>query len=326
MKKIVALILVLCMMLAAFPVFAESTGDTAPAGSDWGDLLSGLLGGSDSGESGSGGFGDLVSGLLGGSENGESGSGGFGDLVSGLLGGSDSGEGGNGIGDLLSGLLGGSEGGEGTEGGLGSLFSGLMEELKKDGEKGLSGLTSVLEGTLSKALKDPDGKFATLFSALTEKLNKGGSVDLDGLLGTLLGSGASVELSPEDEEDLAETLDRLNREAEAATGEDVPNRKDAESVEEFYGQWKESRFIYDNKEYDLSEYGEGAFIGENTYYITQDGQKSPDYYHPETAELTIHDGVLKINSDVNWTTYALTQDGEIVMCGSSILYYFVRAD
>ena len=50
MKKIVALMLVLCMMLAAIPVFAESAEEQAPAASGLGDLLSGLLGGSENGE------------------------------------------------------------------------------------------------------------------------------------------------------------------------------------------------------------------------------------------------------------------------------------
>ena len=44
MKKIVALMLVLCMMLAAFPVFAESEGGAVPSGSGLGDLISGFLG------------------------------------------------------------------------------------------------------------------------------------------------------------------------------------------------------------------------------------------------------------------------------------------
>ena len=43
MKKTIAVMLVLCMMFAALPVFAESTGETAPKGSGLGELLSGLL-------------------------------------------------------------------------------------------------------------------------------------------------------------------------------------------------------------------------------------------------------------------------------------------
>ena len=61
-------------------------------------------------------------------------------------------------------------------------------------------------------------------------------------------------------------------------------------------------------------------------YITQNGEKSPDYLHPETAELTIRDGVLKVNSDGNWTTYVMTNSGDIVMTGSSFLVYFSRVD
>ena len=76
----------------------------------------------------------------------------------------------------------------------------------------------------------------------------------------------------------------------------------------------------------MSEYNEGVFIGENTYYVTQDGQKSPDYQFPETAELTIVNGILKINSDGHWTTYVMTNSGEIVLSGSSLLCYFSRVD
>ena len=62
------------------------------------------------------------------------------------------------------------------------------------------------------------------------------------------------------------------------------------------------------------------------YYITQGGEKSPDYTYPETAELTIRDGVLKINSDGHWTTYVMTNSGEIVLSGSSLLCYFKRSE
>ena len=49
-------------------------------------------------------------------------------------------------------------------------------------------------------------------------------------------------------------------------------------------------------------------------------------FYPETAELTIRDGVLKINSDGHWTTYVMTNSGEIVLSGSSLLCYFSRVD
>ena len=266
MKKTVALMLVLCMMFAALPVFAESTGEQDPAGSGLAELLSGLLG----------------------------------------------------------------EAGEKLkESDAGSALSGLLNELKKDDGEGASGLLSKVKDLLSKVLKDPTGKFAALLDKIKGKLgggNAGDLGDLEGLLGGLLGGGTSGGAAPEDDEDIEETMARLNKEAEEDTGENVPDKKAAESVEEFYGQWKETKFVLNNEEYDMSDVGEGAYIAENTYYITTDGVKSPDYTYPETAELTIRDGVLKINSDGHWTTYVMTNSGEIVLSGSSLLCYFSRVD
>lgn len=147
---------------------------------------------------------------------------------------------------------------------------------------------------------------------------------LSGLSGGVSTSGESA--LADDEEDLAETMERLNRDAEADTGENVPDKKLVESVEEFYGHWKETKFVFNNEEYDMSDGEEGAFFSENTYYITQNGEKSPDYVYSETAELTIRDGVLKINSDGHWTTYVMTNSGEIVLSGGSLLCYFRRVD
>ncbi len=208
----------------------------------------------------------------------------------------------------------------------GSKLFELLDELKKNVGEKASELMPKLKELMSKALKDPTGKFAALLSKIKEKLGSGDSAGLESLLGGLLGGNAPAESAPEDEEDLAETIERLNREAEADTGENVPDRKPAESVEEFYGHWTETKFVFNNEDIDVSDSGEGAFIGENTYYITYNGEKSPDYLYPETAELTIRDGVLKINSDGHWTTYVMTQSGEIVLSGSSLLSYFSRAD
>ena len=276
MKKIIALMLVLCMMLFAIPAFAESTGS-----SGLGDLLGGLLGGSDSGEGQSGG-----------------------------------------LGDLLGGLLGGSEGGKGEEGGLGSLLSGLVDKLGEEGKEGVSKLGAVLKEKLEKELANPDSKIGELLNSLAQ----GGSADLDALLGSLLGGGETAEGTGEDDETIAETLERMNREAEAETGDSVPGKKNAESVEEFYGQWKDSKFTLLGEEYDMSDSDEGVFIGENTYYVTVGGEKSPDYQYPETAELTIRDGILKINSDGHWTNFVMTENGEIVQPGESLSIYLVRAE
>lgn len=285
MKKIIALMLVLCMVLAAVPVFAESAG-----GSGLSDLLSGLMGGSESGEGKEGGLGDLLSGLL---------------------------------------------GGEGKEGGLGSQLSGLVEELKKEGKEKISQLTSKLKGkvmeVLLKELANPDSKLAALLAKLAAGKNKGSddSAGIGSLLGALFGGGSTPDEgaeTAEDSETLEETLDRLNKEAEAETGDSVPNKKNAQSVEDFYGLWKESKFVLLGEDYDMSEYGEGVFIGENTYYVTLEGKKSPDYLFPEAAELTLSNGILKINSDGHWSNFVLTEDGSIVEPSGGMLFYYVRAE
>ena len=291
MKKIVALILLLCMMLAAFPVFAESAGEKAPAGS--------------------------------------------------------------GLENLLSGLLGGSENGEGKESDLGGMLSGLVDELKKDGaglvdkvtkdgsglvdklKKEVSELSSKLKETIGKTVKEkiekelsnPDSKLASLLASFAQGISKGGDADLESILGLLFGGGTPVEgTDTDDGETLEETMKRLNEEAKAETGDGVPGKKEAKSVEEFYGQWKDSKFTLLGEDYDMSEYNEGVFIGENTYYVTQDGQKSPDYLYPETAELTIVNGILKINSDGHWSNYVLTEDGSIVNPSGTMMIYLVRAE
>ena len=43
MKKTIAVVLVLCMLSAVLPAFAESAGETAPKGPGLGELLGGLL-------------------------------------------------------------------------------------------------------------------------------------------------------------------------------------------------------------------------------------------------------------------------------------------
>ncbi len=263
MKKTIAVVLVLCMLSAVLPAFAESAGETAPKGPGLGELLGGLLSEAEK---------------------------------------------------------------KIKESEAGSKLSGLLDELKKGVGEKASELMPKLKELMSKALKDPTGKFAAALSKIKEKLGSGDSSGLGSLLGgLLLGGGTSGEAATGDE-DLEATIERLNREAEADTGENVPDRKQAESVEEFYGQWKETKYVFNNEEIDAGDFGEGAYIAENTYYITMNGEKSPDYFYPETAELTIRDGVLKINSDGHWTTYVMTNSGEIVLSGSSLLCYFSRVD
>ena len=275
--------LVLCMVFAALPAFAESAGETAPKGPGLGELLGGLLSEAEK-----------------------------------KIKESDAGS-------KLFGLLDEAEK-RIKESDAGSKLFGLLDELKKNVGEKASELMPKLKELMSKALKDPTGKFAALLSKIKEKLGSGDSAGLGSLLGGLLGGGTTGEAATGDEEDIEATIEKLNREAEADTGENVPDRKQAESVEEFYGHWKETKYVFNNEEIDAGDFGEGAYIAENTYYITMNGEKSPDYFYPETAELTIRDGVLKINSDGHWTTYVMTNSGEIVLSGSSLLCYFSRVD
>ena len=283
MKKTIAVVLVLCMLSAVLPAFAESAGETAPKGHGLGELLGGLLSEAEK--------------KIKESE----------------------------AGSKLFELLDEAEK-KIKESDAGSKLSGLLDKLKKDVGEGASELMPKLKELMSKALKDPTGKFAALLSKIKEKLGSGDSAGLESLLGGLLGGGTTGEAATGDEEDIEATIEKLNREAEADTGENVPDRKQAESVEEFYGHWKETKYVFNNEEIDAGDFGEGAYIAENTYYITMNGEKSPDYLYPETAELTIRDGVLKINSDGHWTTYVMTNSGEIVLSGSSLLCYFSRVD
>lgn len=281
MKKTIAVVLVLCMLSAVLPAFAESAGETAPKGPGLGELLGGLLSEAEK--------------KIKESE----------------------------AGSKLFELLDEAEK-KIKESDAGSKLSGLLDELKKGVGEKASELMPKLKELMSRVLKDPTGKFAVLLSKIKEKLGSGDSAGLGSLLGGLLGGGTTGEAATGDEEDIEATIEKLNREAEADTGENVPDRKPAESVEEFYGHWKETKYVFNNEEIDAGDFGEGAYIAENTYYITMNGEKSPDYFYPETAELTIRDGVLKINSDGHWTTYVMTNSGEIVLSGSSLLCYFSR--
>lgn len=190
-----------------------------------------------------------------------------------------------------------------------TVLSGLKKQLEQKIEEGKERSGSVLSKLKNKLTDVKDSNFGDL---------------LIGLLGEA-GGLSEWEWTEEDQKELEETLERLNREDEAETGEQVPNRKAAESVEAFYGRWKETKCYYAGEKLDLEdEENEGVYIGENTYYRTLNGEKSEDYIFPETAELTIRDGVLKINSRGNWTTYVMTLDDEIVQSSGNLMVYYVR--
>ena len=281
MKKMFALILILCMITAVLPAAAESE-----AGFSLDGILSDILKSEGSNEEKTGRLLTLISDLK---EQFTGHKAEFSVLLSTL--------------DQKLENLAGSDGK-----GLGTLVSGLKDKLAGGSDITLSGLVSGLKGKLS---GDGDSGLGSLLNGL---FSNSGSEDMND------------EWTEEDEQELNDTIDKLNKESEAATGENVPNRKAAESIDEFYGSWTETKYIFNGEDYDMSDYGEGVFIAENTYYITVNGEKDPDYFYPETAELSLRDGVLKVKrGEDNWTTYALTEDGELVMVCSSFLAYFIPA-
>ena len=290
MRKFLAVILALCMAMTVLPVFAEPAEEESGSGK-LEEILAGILGGEGSLQEKAAALIEQLSGLkekFAGKDKE------FSAFLSSLS-------------QKLKDLI------KPGEEALGSLLSGIKEMFAGGSDMDLGG---ILSGLFSGGESDLGDKLGSLFG--------GSGFDLSGILGDS-GEG-SEESSEEDDEELYAMLDEMNRQAEAATGEGVPNWKPAESVEEFYGDWMETKYIYDGQEYDMSEYNEGVYIAENTYYTTVDGKKSEDYLYPETAELSITDGVLKVNSDGYWTALALTEDGELVLIGSSMLFYFARVE
>ena len=115
MKKILAMILALCMMLTMVPALAESTtpaGSETPASEGLGALLGGLMSGAGEGGEGSG-LGALLGGLMGGGKEGGS----LSNLIKTLLEKLKE----SGIGAKLSALLGQLTSGSGLSGLLGGL-------------------------------------------------------------------------------------------------------------------------------------------------------------------------------------------------------------
>ena len=317
MKKFIALTLVMCLTVAAFPVFAESTEESAPSGSELGDLATSLLELFESGNSQEGGPLDKLSGLIGRLDTDK-----IKDVISGLNSKLK-----DGISSLLTRLK---DGTSKSSSKFASRLSAFKERIKETGLKdGISGLRSKLKEDMAKALADRDEKTDSLLSALKEKLSADDSVILKALMDRIHGRGDSAESYDDDktlEEELAETIEKLNREAEAETGAGVANKKEATSADQFYGHWKQVKFVIDGMEFDMSDTGEGAYFGENTYYTTSNGEKSEDYLYPETAEVFVRDGVLKVNCNGNWTTYVMTEDGQIVIPGSGLDIYFARVE
>lgn len=263
MKKLLSLVLTLCMLLTAFPVFAEAAEDEGSSG---------------------------VEGIL--------------SLISDLK-------------DKFT----------GSDAELSIILSGLKGKLQDLLESGDERIGSVLSGLKEKFSGGSDFDLDGFLSGVTEKLSGGSGSDVvDKLLGSLFGGGDEAEdTGDEDDLDLEETIAMLNEQAEAEFGDDIPGKRNDAAIEEFYGYWVYSKFVFDGTDYDVSGDDAGVFIGENTYYSTQNGEKSPDYMHPETAEMKFEKGALKILIGDIWDVFVLTEAGELVQAGGSLQTYYVPA-
>lgn len=328
MKKIFALFLALCMMAAVLPVFADSveTGSETAAAEEIAELsldeqLESIMGSEGTTEDKASGIITMIVGLKDRfAGNGNALSAVISSLLEKLKGLIQPGE--EGLLDLLSGLK------DKLAGAVGSLdIKGILSDIfGKIDLSGLNGIGDTLNGFFGGG-KEEGGLDLSGLNGLGDMISGflgGGEDSLD--LEKILEEIENTDVSEDDGETLAETIERLNREDEAETGDGVPGKIKAESIEEFYGQWQETRFIFMGTEYDASEYNEGVYIGENTYYITEDGVKSEDYRFPETAELTLRDGILKVCAEGNWSTFVLTENGELALPSSSMTVYYKRVE
>ena len=222
---------------------------------------------------------------------------------------------------ILTGFIGGKDSGSEELTSLLELISGLKEKFKGN-KAGLSEILSALKPRLEKLAGSDEGGLASILSGLEGKLK---GVDVDGILGSLLGGGGSLELSDEEIAELDKSFEEQNQRALAETGDSVPNKKVAESIEEFYGDWNYSKIVAGGEEFDLSDSGIGMFFGENTFYYTMDGEMSTDDgTPPEVQEMKLDNGLLKYLIGNVWTVCVLTQDGELVELGNDSMSYYIR--
>ena len=345
MKKLIALFLVLCMTLTAVSVFAESAPSTS---SGLGDLLGGLLSSSGEGSGDGAGLGSLLGGLLSGSGDGAGeGSGKLSELLGGLLGGS--GEGSGKISALIAGLK---EQLKDPNGKLGSLVNALKSKLSSAGSADLGSLLGSLLGG-SGSTKGTGGADAGELAALLGSLMGGSSTgaegseaaDLAALLGSLSGSsdstkaaegaeGAEVpaegssEMTPEEQAELEAAFAELAAIFEKANNSEPRpvNKKEAAAIEDFYGEWVESKLYIGEEETDMATATSGLRVNENGAFFTENGEIDTSYNYPEKMVMKLENGELMVQDGEDWTAFTLTQDGELVLgAGLSIQIYYVPA-
>ena len=319
MKKILSLILVLCMLVASVPVFAEAPeSESGLLG-----LLSGLL--EDEGESQGSSLYYLMEFIAGLKMRIAGNKTMIRAIVSFLV---------NKLADKLGGKLGSLAGLLGNLGGLSSEGSKSTGSTS-DGLGALSGLLGSLGGMTaegSESSSDGLDALAGLLGGLGGMTAEGSEASsgalgaLESLLGELMSADSSPEngkLSEEDQKAYDDLVARTKEMVDKETGAGVPGKKEVENIEEFFGNWKCTEMVIGGEASDMSEAEIGMCIGENTYFTTVSG-KQDELTAGQSVEMKLENGVLKVKYGDFWSAYVLTEDGTLVEPDDGFEFRYVR--
>ena len=337
MKKILSLILVLCMLLASVPAFAEAPdSDTGLLG-----LISGLLNNEGETQSTLYYLKEFISGLkmriagnktmiraivsflvnklvdkLGGK---------FGSLT--------------GLFSSLGGLSSeGTKGADSSSDGLGAL-TGLLGSLgdmgsgesSSDDLGALTGLLGSLGTTTSEESETSGdlGALTGLLGSLGAMIGEGDSANLgaiESLLGDLMSEDEEQngQLSEEDQKAYDDLVARTKEMVDKETGAGVPGKKEIENIEEFFGNWKCTEMVIGGEASDMSEAEIGICIGENTCYTTVSGNQD-ELTAGQSVEMKLENGVLKVRIGDFWSAFVLTEGGTLVAPDDGFELRYVRA-
>ena len=319
MKKILSLILVLCMLVASVPVFAEaSESESGLLG-----LLSGLL--EDESESQGSSLYYLMEFIAGRKKRVDGNKTMITAIVSFLV---------NKLADKFGGKLGSLAGLLGNLGGLSSEGSKSTGSTS-DGLGALSGLLGSLGGMTAEGSESSSGDLGALagllggLGGMTAEGSEASSGDLgalESLLGELMSADSSPEngkLSEEDQKAYDDLVTRTKEMVDKETGAGVPGKKEVDNIEEFFGNWKCTEMVIGGEASDMSEAEIGMCIGENMYYTTVSG-KQDELTAGQSVEMKLENGVLKVKYGDFWSAYVLTEDGTLVEPDDGFEFRYVR--
>ena len=319
MKKILSLILVLCMLVASVPVFAEAPeSESGLLG-----LLSGLL--EDEGESQGSSLYYLMEFIAGLKMRIAGNKTMIRAIVSFLV---------NKLADKFGGKLGSLAGLLGNLGGLSSEGSKSTGSTS-DGLGALSGLLGSLGGMTAEGSESSSGDLGALagllggLGGMTAEGSEASSGDLgalESLLGELMSADSSPEngkLSEEDQKAYDDLVTRTKEMVDKETGAGVPGKKEVDNIEEFFGNWKCTEMVIGGEASDMSEAEIGMCIGENMYYTTVSG-KQDELTAGQSVEMKLENGVLKVKYGDFWSAYVLTEDGTLVEPDDGFEFRYVR--